>query len=116
VVIHEFAHKLDMLNGEANGFPPLHAGMSRQLWADTLRAAYEDFCVRVDADEDTLIDPYAGESPGEFFAVLSEAFFETPDVVRDEYSEVYAQLVQFYRQDPARRLARHGRRSTAVRG
>jgi Mlc titration factor MtfA (ptsG expression regulator) len=116
VVIHEFAHKLDMLNGEANGSPPLHAGMSRQGWADAFRAAYQDFCARVDADEDTLIDPYAGESPGEFFAVLSEAFFETPDVVRDEYPEVYAQLVQFYRQDPARRLARRRRRTTAARG
>jgi Mlc titration factor MtfA (ptsG expression regulator) len=115
VVIHEFAHKLDMLNGEANGFPPLHAGMSRQVWAQAFAAAYEDFCARVDAGEDTLIDPYAGESAGEFFAVLSEAFFETPDVVRDEYPEVYAQLAQFYRQDPAQRLSRRGRHSTAGR-
>jgi len=102
-----------MLNGEANGFPPLHAGMNRQAWAQAFAAAYDDFCARVDAGEDTLIDPYAGESPGEFFAVLSEAFFETPQVVRDEYPEVYAQLAQFYRQDPAQRLLRRGRRSTA---
>jgi Mlc titration factor MtfA (ptsG expression regulator) len=115
VVIHEFAHKLDMLNGEPNGFPPLHAGMSRQAWANTFSRAYEDFCARVDADEDTLIDPYAAESPGEFFAVLSEAFFETPDVVRGEYAEVYAQLTQFYRQDPARRMPRHGRRRAPAR-
>jgi len=100
VVIHEFAHKLDMLNGDANGYPPLHRGMQRQAWADAFGAAYEDFCARVDGGEDTVIDPYAAESPGEFFAVLSEAFFELPEVVRDEYPRVYPQLAQFYRQDP----------------
>jgi hypothetical protein len=106
VVIHEFAHKLDMLNGEANGFPPLHAGMRREAWARAFGGAYQDFCARVDDDEDTRIDPYAAESPGEFFAVLSEAFFETPQVVREEYPAVYEQLGQFYRQDPARRTSR----------
>ena len=106
VVIHEFAHKLDMLNGDANGFPPLHADMSRREWAETFRSAYEDFCARVDAGEDTLIDPYGSESPGEFFAVLSEVFFELPEVLRDEYPSVYAQLRRFYRQDPAARLRR----------
>ncbi|MCW5621649.1 MAG: zinc-dependent peptidase [Burkholderiales bacterium] len=105
VVIHEFAHKLDMLNGDANGFPPLHAGMDRKAWTQAFHAAYQDFCARVDRDEDTAIDPYASESPGEFFAVLSEAFFETPDIVQDEYPAVYDQLVQFYRQDPAQRFA-----------
>jgi Mlc titration factor MtfA (ptsG expression regulator) len=104
VVIHEFAHKLDMLNGDANGFPPLHAGMDRQSWAGTMTAAYADFCARVDDGEDTIIDPYASESPGEFFAVMSEAFFELPDVVQDEYPEVYEQFRQFYRQDPVARL------------
>lgn len=104
VVIHEFAHKLDMLNGDANGFPPLHAAMSRADWASAFSTAYGDFCKRVDSDEDTEIDPYAAENPGEFFAVMSEAFFETPRTVRDEYPQVYAQLVRFYRQDPALRL------------
>jgi Mlc titration factor MtfA (ptsG expression regulator) len=104
VVIHEFAHKLDMLNGDANGFPPLHASMSRAQWSEAFSAAYADFCRRVDGAEDTEIDPYASESAGEFFAVLSEAFFEIPDVVQDEYPQVYAQLAAFYRQDPAERL------------
>jgi Mlc titration factor MtfA (ptsG expression regulator) len=105
VVIHEFAHKLDMLNGDANGFPPLHPDMKRELWETSFRTAYEDFCARVDADEDTDIDPYASESPGEFFAVMSEAFFEIPDIVQDQYPEVYRQLAAFYRQDPAQRFA-----------
>jgi len=103
VVIHEFAHKLDMLNGDANGYPPLHAGMDRAAWAQTFSAAYESFCRDVDAGRDTEIDPYAAESPGEFFAVLSEAFFELPEVVQQVYPQVYRQLSQYYRQDPASR-------------
>ncbi len=103
VVIHEFAHKLDMLNGDANGFPPLHAGMNRQAWSEIFNAAYQDLCRRVTAGEHTEIDAYATESPGEFFAVVSEAFFEIPDIVRAVYPQVYEQLAQFYRQDPASR-------------
>jgi len=103
VVIHEFAHQIDMLNGEANGFPPLHADMNREQWAQAFSRAYEHFCKRVDDWEETTIDEYAAENPGEFFAVFSEAFIETPQVVRKAYPEVYAQLVQFYRQDPAAR-------------
>jgi Mlc titration factor MtfA (ptsG expression regulator) len=103
VVIHEFAHKLDMLNGDANGFPPLHPDMSRQAWTSAFASAYEDFCRRVDAGEDMAIDPYAAESPAEFFAVMSEAFFEMPSEVLADYPGVYAQLNVFYRQDPAAR-------------
>ncbi len=104
VVIHEFAHKLDMRNGEANGFPPLHKGMSRAAWVAAFAAAYEDVCRRVDADEHTLVDPYASESPAEFFAVLSEVFFETPAVLKQCYPAVYEQMRLFYRQDPSTRL------------
>jgi len=107
VVIHEFAHKLDMLNGDADGFPPLHAGMGRRAWTQVFGDAYADFCRRVEADEETAIDPYAAEHPAEFFAVLSEAFFEMPAVVHAEYAQVYAQLARFYRQDP---LGGSGRR------
>ena len=103
VVIHEFAHKLDMLNGDANGFPTLHADMSRQIWSETFSKAYADFCAQVDANEETAIDPYAAENPAEFFAVLSETFFETPLRVKRDFPVVYEQLVLFYRQDPAER-------------
>jgi Mlc titration factor MtfA (ptsG expression regulator) len=106
VVIHEFAHKIDMLNGDANGFPPLHPGMDRAAWSHAFGAAYEDFRGRVARGEPAAIDPYAAEHPAEFFAVLSEAFFETPAAVLGEYGEVYRQLAAFYRQDPAMRLAR----------
>ena len=103
VVIHEFAHKLDMLNGEANGFPPLHAGMDRRKWSQAFTTAFQDLRRRARVGERTEIDPYATVSPGEFFAVVSETFFEIPDIVKAVYPQVYEQLVQFYRQDPASR-------------
>ena len=104
VVVHEFAHKLDMLNGDANGCPPLHRDMNREAWSQALGSAYADLCRRVDADEELVIDPYAAESPGEFFAVMSEAFFEIPVAVSGQYPGIYDQLRLFYRQDPLARL------------
>ena len=103
VVIHEFAHKLDMLNGDANGFPPLHAGMSRADWS-ACSGGLRRFLPARGRGGNSRIDDYAAESPAEFFAVLTEAFFEIPAAVRDEYPEVYRQLAAFYRQDPAGRL------------
>ena len=120
VVIHEFAHKLDMRHGEPNGFPPLHAGMSAGAWKRAFVEAYEDFCAKVDAADrlpgaraqaalDALpIDPYAADSPGEFFAVASEAFFETPELLAPAYPAVYGQLRSFYKQDPLARLTAPG--------
>ena len=108
VVIHEFAHKLDMLSGEPNGIPALPPEISRAGWQDVLHAGYEDFCAQVDtadaSGQDTLFDPYAAENPSEFFAVMSEAFFETPQMLRAEYPALYEQFSAFYRQDPAARV------------
>ncbi len=101
VVIHEFAHKLDMRNGDADGIPPLPHDMGRRDWTAVFRDGYADFCRRVDSGEETALDPYASEHPAEFFAVMSEAFFETPALLRSEYPQVYDQLRLFYRQDPA---------------
>jgi hypothetical protein len=89
-----------MANGEVDGMPALHAGMRREDWIAAFAPAYADFCRRVDAGEDTAIDPYAAEHPSEFFAVASEVFFEAPDLLQDEYPAVYDQLRSFYRQDP----------------
>jgi MtfA peptidase len=107
VVLHEFAHKLDMLNGDANGFPPLHRGMDAAAWARDFSAGYADLCTRVDAGEETAIDAYATTDPGEFFAVLTEVFFETPRLLDTEYPAIYRQLQQFYRQHPLVRLKSH---------
>jgi MtfA peptidase len=101
VVIHEFAHKIDMLNGEADGVPPLHSGMDRRAWHAALEEAYEGFCDAVDRGRDTWLDPYAAEHISEFFAVITEAFFEEGRETRRRYPAVYEQLKLFYRQDPA---------------
>ena len=104
VVIHEFAHKLDMRSGDADGMPPLHPGMSRAAWHAAFSTAYEGFRDRVERRIETWLDPYAAEDPAEFFAVVSEAFFVWPRETARRYPEVYAQLAAFYRQDPVARL------------
>ena len=110
VVIHEMAHKLDMLNGDANGFPPLHQEMDGAVWYRAFSDAFEDLCARVDAGEETAVDDYATEGPDEFFAVTSEYFFELPEVLEECYPRVYSELRAFYRQDPVERiLAAYGR-------
>jgi Mlc titration factor MtfA (ptsG expression regulator) len=99
-VIHEMAHKLDMSNGAMDGCPRLHRDMLAADWRAAFRPAYEDFSRRVDGGEDTMLDPYAAEAPEEFFAVMSEVFFEQPEILNSEYPAVYGQLAAFYRQDP----------------
>lgn len=105
VILHEFAHKLDMLNGPADGVPPLHGTERRESWAAALSEAYDTLHHQVERRHHTAIDPYGAESPAEFFAVLTEVFFEQPARLRDSYRDVYDQLRLFYRQDPAQRLA-----------
>lgn len=103
LVIHEFAHKLDMLTGSANGFPPIHDDMDAAQWNDSFTRAFADFQARIDAGTETDFNAYGGSSPAEFIAVLSEEFFERPGVVHERYPQVYDQLRRFYRQDPAGR-------------
>lgn len=97
LVIHEFVHKLDMLDGAANGIPPLHRGMHADSWTRAFSAAFEDLRSQAERGDATVIDAYAAESPAEFFAVVSEVFFEQPQVLRQAYPEVYTQLSAFYR-------------------
>lgn len=104
LVIHEFAHKLDMLNGDANGMPPLHRDMDLPAWTEAFSGVYHDLLRRLERDEPTPVDEYAAESPAECFAVLSEAFFERPHALRSAYPAAYEQLRRFYRQDPTARL------------
>ena len=101
VVLHEFAHQLDMEDRDANGAPVLaHHGMYA-AWARVLGHEYEQLQDAVERRERTLMDAYGTQSPAEFFAVATETFFEKPVELRDEHSELYAQLRDFYRQDPA---------------
>lgn len=108
VILHEFAHKLDMADGTANGCPPLPPHLSRTRWQSAFTAAYHDFQRRCDAVDDGLddpcdlpLDPYAAEHPAEFFAVASEAFFIDPHPLAAAYPAVYQLLREYYQQHPA---------------
>lgn len=108
LVIHEMSHKLDMLNGVANGMPPLHSSMDPQRWSQDLQAAFDDLNRRLDWGEEAPIDPYAATAPEEFFAVTSELFFAWPEPLAAAYPAVYRQLQEYYRQDPLRRWGSAG--------
>jgi Mlc titration factor MtfA (ptsG expression regulator) len=127
VVIHEFAHKIDMSDGSANGCPPFLGAYYRDIdalhWQRVFSAAYEDFVARIDVIDSQLpedfdiddplhadryddlcealpLDPYAARHPAEFFAVASEAFFVLPEPLAAAYPEIYELLARYYRQDP----------------
>lgn len=101
VVIHEFAHVIDMANGDADGVPPLADNLERNAWTAVIDPAYEDFCRRVDTGADTVLDPYGAEGIEEFFAVATESFFVTPKEMRAEHPELYGLLARYFQQDPA---------------
>jgi hypothetical protein len=126
VVIHEFTHKLDLLNGDADGVPPfspsLHRGLKAAAWRDTLREAHEAFIAEIELIESELpstidpesneadpyyahlpLDAYAALDAGEFFAVSSEAFFVKPARLQAAFPAWYALLADFFRQDPLAR-------------
>lgn len=103
VVIHEFAHVLDMRDGQADGMPPLPSRSAQAEWLSVFEASYETFCKQVDAGADTLLDPYGAEAPSEFFAVACEAFFVAPLDLQGDYPGVYRQMERFFQQDPASR-------------
>lgn len=100
VVLHEFAHQLDLESGAVNGIPGLLSDIQRQAWASTFSAAYADHSARIAAGEDTWLDPYAATSPAEFFAVLTEAFFELPRLIQRQYPRIFHQLCTYYCVNP----------------
>jgi Mlc titration factor MtfA (ptsG expression regulator) len=104
VVIHEFAHMIDMADGEADGVPPLTSRARREAWIEVFDREYKRFCGEVDKGRGTFLDPYAAEHESEFFAVASEAFFESPNALKTEFPKLYELFAGFYRQDPAGRL------------
>ncbi len=123
VVIHEFTHKLDMLNGDADGLPPfdrtLHPALNPKRWRSVLADALARFSAELDLIESELpatidpdapeadayyqqlpLDAYAAKDESEFFAVSTEAFFVAPESLRQAFPDWYALLAQFFRQDP----------------
>jgi hypothetical protein len=129
VVIHEFVHKIDLLDGAADGCPPfareLHEGLDARHWNDTLDDTFERFLAELDLIESELpdgvdpdseeadrfyahlpFDPYAAHDEAEFFAVTSEAFFVDPESLQRAFPDWYALLARFFRQDPVARAKR----------
>lgn len=100
VVFHEFAHRLDMLTGDADGMPPIADPDLAQRWVDVCTAVYEQV---VEGRGGTVLRSYAGVNPAEFFAVATEAFFDAPVPLRREHGDLYDVLVGYYGQDPAAR-------------
>ena len=100
VIIHEMAHKLDMLDGVANGRPPMQSGMIQEHWTAAFSTAFAEHTALLEAGSRTEIDSYAAKSPAEFFAVTSEVFFETPRLLQNVWPDVYKQLSLYYRQQP----------------
>jgi Mlc titration factor MtfA (ptsG expression regulator) len=102
VVLHEFAHQLDEEDGAGDGAPVLPASALR-TWGRVLSDEYERLRQDAAADRRTVLDPYGATNKAEFFAVATETFFEQPVQLERDHPELYAQLKQFYGQDPARR-------------
>jgi len=100
VVYHEFAHKLDMGDRLVDGTPRFDDQAERDRWIAVCSAEFE--ALR-DGTGGELLDPYAGVNPAEFFAVITEVFFDLPNELRSEKPDLYAVLQSFYRQDPAAR-------------
>ncbi len=100
VVYHEFAHKLDQLDGAADGMPPLPDREAREAWVQTLGTNYRRLRRR---GPDGLVRGYGATNPAEYFAVTSELFFSKPVELRERLPRVYRRLADFYRQDPAAR-------------
>lgn len=99
VAVHEMAHKLDALDGELDGTPPLPTAWLRD-WAGDFQREYDAFCQRVDRGRAVAIDPYAAESPEEFFAVASEYHFSSPQRLRQALPSVATHLQRLYGASP----------------
>ncbi len=100
VVIHEFAHKLDMLDHVVDGTPPLPDQAARARWVEVCT---REFQLLRSGRGGHLVDHYGATDAGEFFAVVTEVFFTKPTELAHHKAELYDVLGAFYRQDPAAR-------------
>ena len=101
VVLHEFAHQLDTEDGAADGAPVLPRRAAYGPWARVLGAAYDGLLRDAASGDRTVIDTYGAKNPAEFFAVVTEAFFERPRALRARHPALYEQMRAFYRQRSA---------------
>lgn len=104
LVWHEFAHQLDMLDGAIDGTPPLRDAAQARRWNRVMTAEYRRLVRESDRGRATLLDDYGATNEGEFFAVVTECFFDRPAEMRDRHPKLYDLFRDYYRQDPAGRM------------
>jgi len=106
VVLHEFAHQLDQEDGMVDGAPLLEGATFSQMrhryqtWARVLSAEFQQLRRAAEDGRETVLDTYGAQNPAEFFAVATECFFEKPGQLKEQHPALYAELKEFYRQDP----------------
>jgi Mlc titration factor MtfA (ptsG expression regulator) len=103
VVLHEFAHQLDSEDGAMDGAPDLGARARYTSWARVLGEEFGELAKSLHDGRHSDIDPYGATNPAEFFAVVTEMFFEKPRALRFRHPKLYQELAAFYKQDPAER-------------
>lgn len=100
LVLHEFAHHLDGLDGEMGGLPPQENSAQQQRWEAVMKQEYDRLLADIEAGRETLLDPYGAESQAEFFAVATECFYEQPRELQSEHAPLYGILRDFFHLDP----------------
>jgi Mlc titration factor MtfA (ptsG expression regulator) len=103
LVIHEFAHQLDMQHGPPDGMPSLSDRRLHKKWKRVMKEEYDRLVTESVEGRVTLLDSYGATDEVEFFAVASECFFELPVELKREHPHLYDVLRRYYRQDPAAR-------------
>lgn len=106
LVLHEFAHQLDSEDGSMDGAPDLEERSRYKSWAHVLGDEFSELSERLQEGRKSDIDSYGATNPAEFFAVVTEMFFEKPRMMKDRHPDLYEQLSEFYKQDPLEILSR----------
>jgi Mlc titration factor MtfA (ptsG expression regulator) len=106
VVYHEFAHKLDMLDGAADGTPPIADRAQFEQWVTVCSSEFLRLQGLEQKGHRTFLDAYGATNEAEFFAVATEEFFDRPTALHEQAPALYDVLSAFYRQDPASRVNR----------
>ncbi|MGB1012034.1 MAG: zinc-dependent peptidase, partial [Thiolinea sp.] len=101
VALHEFAHQLDHESGATNGAPVLGSAAGYKRWARVLTAEFEDLQRAAYQGDETLLDYYGATEPAEFFAVVTEVFFERPKELAQRHPALFEQLRGYFRVNPA---------------
>jgi MtfA peptidase len=106
LVMHEFAHQLDYLDGLVDGTPILRDQEQYQKWHEVMNFEYGKLQIAAEYNKPTVLDTYGATNPAEFFAVSTEAFFEKPIQLQEKHPDLYNLLKDYYGQDAAERFSK----------